>query len=561
MRVDTKAWLVAPGSGDGAAGTDLIRFLEYVHGETDPSRLLEQAVSTLATGIDAHPASPCLLGRLPGPPPCEAGAGWPDGELERVVAHLRRRGLEDLGRARDRIAFVPVADPAEWLPLALYGRHRFTTGLVAVLPGARGDEGLLAAFAQGCGLKPGDEALFRAVAHGLSLALRQGCDGRLARVPRRPGGARLSARRHHAQVGDAPDSEPDRGPGLGLAAVCGEGQLTENTLTGIYLQRGEIIVECNEVFAAIFGYRKAELRGTSLRRLIVTDPAVDRGSPPSLDQCHKLLRAEVAQGINRRGQPLWLRAQTWDVEHLGERMLLGNVIDITSEIRGEIALRRSEMELRALSDELIGAQEKERKRIARELHDGLQQQLSAIKFSVESAVAEMDAICQDRYAERFQQVLERAQRAVDEVRRISMDLRPSMLDDLGIAATISWFCREFQTMYPGIEVISEVDIREGDLPDNLKVVVFRILQEACNNIAKHAQAQTARIWLRDDRGRVRLCIADDGVGFALQDCPADRRGFGLNSMRERARLSGGRLRICSRARSGTLLMGIWPTVD
>jgi signal transduction histidine kinase len=157
--------------------------------------------------------------------------------------------------------------------------------------------------------------------------------------------------------------------------------------------------------------------------------------------------------------------------------------------------------------------------------------------------------------------VDRVQDAVEEVRRISMALRPSMLDDLGIIATLSWFCREFQTVFRDVEVVRQVEVSEEDVHDTLKIVIFRILQETFNNIGKHAHARRAWLRLERHRDRIRLVIADDGRGFDPVECAKERRGFGLNSMRERARLSGGRLRITSRPGRGTLVLAIWKIRD
>jgi PAS domain S-box-containing protein len=222
-------------------------------------------------------------------------------------------------------------------------------------------------------------------------------------------------------------------------------------------------------------------------------------------------------------------------------------------------LRKSENHLRLLSSQLLTIQENERKRISREVHDSLGQSLSTIKFRMEAALRQMREKGDKVIAKSLEPIMPIIQLSIEEARRIQMDLRPSVLDDLGILATLSWFCREFQDTYPGIQIEREVHIVEADVPENLKTVVYRILQEALNNIAKHSQADLVRLSLRKSKERVELKVQDNGVGFDLMKVAgSSARGFGLTSMQERAELSGGSYVIESRPGSGTVIRATWP---
>jgi signal transduction histidine kinase len=142
-----------------------------------------------------------------------------------------------------------------------------------------------------------------------------------------------------------------------------------------------------------------------------------------------------------------------------------------------------------------------------------------------------------------------------------MDLRPSILDDLGILATISWFCREFQTTFPSISIETQINIQEDEVPDSLKTVIFRIMQEALNNVAKHGKADLIRLTLWKNDDKIELVIQDNGQGFNLPEVLAmdsSRRGLGLASMRERSELSGGSLAIESTPGKGTTVKAEWP---
>ncbi|MDY6954776.1 MAG: ATP-binding protein, partial [Thermodesulfobacteriota bacterium] len=153
------------------------------------------------------------------------------------------------------------------------------------------------------------------------------------------------------------------------------------------------------------------------------------------------------------------------------------------------------------------------------------------------------------------------QRASDEVRQIHTDLRPSLLDDLGIIATISWFCREFQGLYGGLTIEQQIDIEEKQVTDSLKIVIFRLLQEALNNVAKYGKGDRVRVSLQERKGHMELAIKDNGRGFDVDEALSTRslkRGFGLTSMKERTELSGGSFFIESAPEAGTLVKATWP---
>jgi len=241
----------------------------------------------------------------------------------------------------------------------------------------------------------------------------------------------------------------------------------------------------------------------------------------------------------------------------------------TSELQQEIkerkqaeeALQRSESQLRSLSSQLLTAQEKERKRIARELHDGIGQSLSAVKFSVENTFRQMDKSTTEGNVEALKALIPLIQESIEEVRKIAMDLRPSTLDDLGILATINWFCREFQTIYSGIRIEKQIKIQEDEVPDVLKTVIYRVLQEGLNNVAKHSEADLVRLSLRKTNKTIEMAIEDNGLGFDLDEefsVENSRRGLGLASMKERTELSGGSFSIHSVKGTGSTIRASWP---
>ena len=144
---------------------------------------------------------------------------------------------------------------------------------------------------------------------------------------------------------------------------------------------------------------------------------------------------------------------------------------------------------------------------------------------------------------------------------MQMDLRPSTLDDIGVLATLGWFCREYQKVYFHIHVEKEIGLQEDEISASLKVVLYRLTQEAMNNIAKHSRADFVRLSLRKQENKLEWAIEDNGVGFDLQtilSSSAPGRGMGLSSMRERTELSGGTFLIESIQGKGTTLRASWP---
>ena len=153
------------------------------------------------------------------------------------------------------------------------------------------------------------------------------------------------------------------------------------------------------------------------------------------------------------------------------------------------------------------------------------------------------------------------QDAIEEARDMCMGLRPSILDDLGIIATINWFCREFHSAHPDINVRHTIDIEESEIPDALKIVFFRVLQEGLSNVAEHSQADHVDVHLLKKNASVEFAVQDNGIGFQLDEPgsvdDADP-GMGLSSMKERVELVGGCLAIQTGRGSGTLVKTSYP---
>ena len=337
--------------------------------------------------------------------------------------------------------------------------------------------------------------------------------------------------------------------------------LIEDALIGVYILKDARIEFVNDKFADIYGYTKDELIGMdSLDLVHPHDRPLVRKLREKRLKGEKVPVEYESKGLKKNGETIWVMRSYSQITYKGGPAISGIVADITKRHKAEEALRKSDKELRILSNQLLSAEEKERKRIARELHDGIGQALSAIKFSVENALLELREATNPIDLGSLETVIPLTQKTIEEVRRIVKDLRPSILDDLGILATIGWFCREFQNVYAGIRIETTLNIKEDQVPQHLKTIIYRILQEALNNVAKHSRANFVHLRLRGKETRMELIIHDNGRGFNLEQAMAlktSRRGFGLASMRERAELSGAAFEIDSTIGRGTTVRVVW----
>jgi PAS domain S-box-containing protein len=331
--------------------------------------------------------------------------------------------------------------------------------------------------------------------------------------------------------------------------------ITEKSLDLICLSDMEgRFVYANPAATSGLGYSFDQFVGMTVFDIIHPEDHASLGNWQNIPQIE--LRAKKASG-----KWIWLEGSTYTIALDGPDYVVGIFKDITFRKYAEQTLRQSEQQLKHLSSQLITAQEQERKRIAREIHDSIGQSLAAIKFRIESSLGgKTDGEQVER--ESLEGIVPLVQDSIDEARRIQMDLRPPSLDDLGIIATIGWFCREFQKTYPDIRLEKKLDVDEASISDGLKIVIYRICQEALNNVAKHSNAGKAELHLSEESGLVQLEIRDNGKGFELKEAFSANhqgKGMGLIGMKERTEFSGGSFVIETAKGSGTTIRSSWPS--
>ena len=258
---------------------------------------------------------------------------------------------------------------------------------------------------------------------------------------------------------------------------------------------------------------------------------------------------ETLSGIDASASANIARTMTW----IGVIALAGfGVITACALFLNVSEHRSADAKLKRLAQQVVESQEHERARLSRELHDGISQMMVSVKLLLESALARLERAGQPHVrvpsAEAaLSTALTRLSHALREVRRISHALRPSMLDDLGLAAALEQLTRELGEG-TGIEMRVETDAasRAAALPATVNTALFRIAQEALTNIIRHAHASHATLVfiVRDEAAT--LTIVDDGQGFDVERTQADsRRGIGLRNMRERLDALAGTLTIAS----------------
>ena len=282
-----------------------------------------------------------------------------------------------------------------------------------------------------------------------------------------------------------------------------------------------------------------------------------------------------ATALERRRWAAWaIITDITEIRREYELLLVGNkeLLRRVDELEGVVAdnsgtgetanaSAASERALHELSSKILAAQEQERRRIASDLHDGVAQTLGVVKYSVESRIAQLERDNPGLDLRQFESVIDQIREAVDDIRKISRNLSPSVLDEFGICVAIDMLCRDFESEVPTININCRACVDEIGLPEVVKVAIYRVVQEALNNIQKYASARQVEVAVAAGDDELSLLIRDDGEGFDAAEVllgSDQQRGMGLVSMKERVEVTGGTFQLESSPGKGTAIAATWP---
>jgi two-component system, NarL family, sensor histidine kinase UhpB len=259
-------------------------------------------------------------------------------------------------------------------------------------------------------------------------------------------------------------------------------------------------------------------------------------------------------GLRADGKEFPLEASISQIEQDGKKLYTVMLRDITQRKIAELELEASRQQLRELAVSVQAAREEEKARIARELHDDLGQQLTALKMDLSWLAQRLPS--DTLLVEKIQAMKALTNSSVNSIRRIASDLRPTMLDDLGLAPAIEWLAQDTAER-TGIKMHLNIANHNHRLTNNAETAIYRIVQESLTNVTRHADAANVFISTEYTEKGFLLTVRDDGIGIA----PGSRRkvkSFGLLGMRERVHVFGGNIVISGEPGQGTLIEVVLP---
>ncbi|WP_245623794.1 sensor histidine kinase [Paraburkholderia nodosa] len=321
-------------------------------------------------------------------------------------------------------------------------------------------------------------------------------------------------------------------------------------------------VSANRSAAALLGYSSAELVGKGLADLAPDDSHSDLADELSASKAREF-HSFSAVLTGRTGHPTRLALhQQWVPTKQMEASVLLTLFEepLIFEPRSADPAEPFDASERMCQTYLMMGQQKERQRLAAELHDGLGQALTLVKLMTEDALMRIRRGQVDDAVQLLDATVFRVRETIGDVRQICGELRPLMLDKLGLPAALGSLCRRIEHGTEAISVLFDCDVADKDVPEHLKADMFRVAQEALNNAVKHAEATEISLSLRSDAGGLLLTIQDNGIGyenhpFATED--AYSTGLGLIGMQHRVEMHGGAFSIESSAATGTRVCATW----
>jgi PAS domain S-box-containing protein len=325
--------------------------------------------------------------------------------------------------------------------------------------------------------------------------------------------------------------------------------LVENASDGIVIIEDRKYVFANRTFLRIMGYSEKELIGMDYLDIVAPESA----------ECLRERHTKRLQGldvptitearfIDRNGEARYFEINAGLIERNDRKAVLVIFRDITDS-------KEYQMSLKKLSEQVLKTQEEERKRISRELHDEIGQALSAMNINIEILLA--NGTLQDSSGEkRLRDMKKLTEKSIDDIHRISYNLRPYLLDKFGLVAAVRWYTETFAER-TGVEVGLHIEGEWEKLHPTVETTVYRVIQEALTNISKHAEAKRAFVSLSSVSDGMEIFVEDDGKGFETEREKKRgnliKGGLGLFGIGERVASFGGSFSITSNLGAGTKL--------
>jgi len=316
------------------------------------------------------------------------------------------------------------------------------------------------------------------------------------------------------------------------------------------------IVEANDRAITSYEYTRDEL--LNLHLIDLYPP----GSEQVLDTLMRHVEEEsglifevMQQRKNGTTFPVEVSLRLLELE--GEKLFQEIIRDITERKRTEEVLKQSEKNMRYLASQLLSAQEDERKRLSRELHDELGHALLALKLQVES-VEEQLLPQQVTLKREVKKILEFINSTIEEVRRLYLDLSPGDLEDLGLSTALHSLIDDFSQLQKHIRWTIKLDNLDGLFALSTQTAIYRIVQEALTNIGKHAKPKNVFLRIKREKQEVSFTIEDDGIGFDRHKVVNEKRTLGLLTMEERVKILGGTFELWSQENRGAKISFIIP---
>lgn len=347
--------------------------------------------------------------------------------------------------------------------------------------------------------------------------------------------------------------QDDRGDGVGEVPFRA---IVEQSLVGIYVIQDEVVQYANAVFAGLTGHTPAEIVGMHIRDL--TPPW---RSEENLQRIRQRVSGEIpsmrfrTQGWHKEGYPVDVEVHGSRVIYRGRPAIAGVAVSIAENVRFEHDLLHSREQLRALAASINEDRERQRRHLARELHDVLGGILTSIKLDAARVRRRLE---RDENREIADGIVDLASDAIEAVRQLSESLHPSLLDHLGLVPAVT---RQLELFGARHDIECGIEATASPLPINhaQAIAAYRIVQEALTNIARHASAKRVQVAIRLDGRVLHLAIADNGRGILPSEL--EQPSIGIVGMRERAREVGGHLEICPGLDGGTVLRLMLPPAE